>query len=173
MHRNTYLLVLALGIFAALVAGVNIGRSLTGTPVVPPQVKPKTTPATAPVTDAHIYTNYPCGFSVTYPPVYSPFEDATGSAMLLDEASKKSIVMTCQKNIPRPALPKQFIETMELHNSSGSTTVSATLYHDRSAKDGTPQDSLFYRNPAIGKDIYIAGFGDEFTAMLKTLTLIP
>jgi hypothetical protein len=52
----------------------------------------------------------------------------------------------------------------------GST--SATLFHDASQKDGTPVDKLIFTLPSLPlMDVYVAGFGDTFNALIKTITI--
>lgn len=177
MHRNTFLLVLFLGIFAALVVGVNIGRGLTPSKTQQTQVSPTVnpSPSVSPPSAAATrrYTNAVCEFSLDYPNGIDLLEGATGSAMLLDRRTNTSIVMTCEKTIPRPPLPTAFIESRIINNDSKTASIAAKLYHDRSPKDGTQQDALIYRNTKINKDVFIAGFGVEFNKIISTLTLVP
>jgi hypothetical protein len=176
MHRNTFLLVLGLSIFAALVVGVNVGKKMAGSPTGTSQGSP--TPTTTPTLSAQapknlVYISSICGYSLTHPESLTLVEDATGSAMLLNANDKTTILMTCQKDIPRPPIPTSFIETRILNNPSKTASISAKLYHDHSEKDGTPLDALIYHNTTIGKDVFIAGFGEDFNTVLSTLTLIP
>lgn len=163
MHRNTYLLVIVLAVFAALLIGVNIGKRLQKQPASP------SAPTPIPTTSTKIYMNTYCGFSLSYPASYTVLENASGSAILHNTADKtESITLTCQKAIPRPALPSDKIETFVLSDSS----MSATLYHDSSGRDGTPIDVLIFRHPR-GMDIFIAGYGEAFNAAIKTLQILP
>ncbi len=158
MHRNTYLFVTFLAVFAALVVGVNVGRQLTSrqSPIAPPSPTP--IPTHVPIS----YTNPLCGFTLDYPASLTMMGNTTASAILTNtEDTTQSVVITCQKDIPRPALVPENIETI-LIQSPGGSTVSAKLYHDSSAKDGTPIDELIFRNPKNGIDIFIAGIGETF-----------
>lgn len=168
MHRNTYLVVSILGIFAALVVGVNIGKSmkpqesqptLTPTPTVPTETVLKT------------YTNAYCGFSIDLPTTLTVMDNASGSAIFNNPSdATQSIAMTCQKEIPRPPLTQDKIDRLSLVTPAGST-VSATLYHDQD-KDGSPVNSLIFTHPINTMDIFIAGYGETFDAAIKSIHIL-
>jgi hypothetical protein len=172
MHRNTYLLVIFLAVFAALVAGVNIGRHFTVSQQPTVTVKPLSpTPIPSPVPAA--YTNVICGFTLDYPNTLTMMGDATRSAILTNtKDTSQSIAIACQKNIPRPAIDATNIDTMSIQRPGGAT-VSANLYHGSSAKDGSSVDELIFRNPKNGIDIFIAGFGDTYNQVIQTVRLLP
>ena len=166
MHRNTYLLVIVLAVFAALLIGVNIGKRLQKQ-TLPPSV-PSPTPT--PIVTIQTYTDTYCGFSLSYPVNYTVLENASGSAILHNTADKtQSITLTCQKAIPRPALPADKIESFPIPASS----ISATLYHDSAPRDGTPIDVVIFTHPKNKMDIFVAGYGDAFNAAIKTLQIFP
>lgn len=111
-----------------------------------------------------------CGFSFAYPANYTVLENASGSAILNNAADKtQSITLTCQKEIPRPALSEDKIESFPIPEGS----ISATLYHETSPKDGTPIDAVIFRHPTNGMDGFVAGYGDAFNAAIKTLQILP
>jgi hypothetical protein len=170
MHRNTYLLVIGLALFAALLVGVNIGKGLNKqTPAAP------TPPSTSPTPGITIqtYTDTYCGFSLSYPSSFTVLENASGSAILHNAADKtQSITLTCQNAIPRPALAADKIETLTIPTADGAS-VSATLYHDSSASTGTPIDAVIFKHPTNGMDAYVAGYGDSFNTAIKTLQIFP
>lgn len=167
MHRNTYLLVIVLAVFAALLIGVNIGKRLQKQPFPTPT---PASPAGGPTPTIQTYTDTYCGFSLVYPAGYTVLENASGSAILNSTADKtQSITLTCQKSIPRPPLSGDKIESFAIPAGS----ISATLYHDSSASDGTPIDALIFRHPTNGMDVFVAGYGDAFNAAIKTLQIIP
>jgi len=171
MHRNTYLLVTVLAVFAALVVGVNLGKRLT--PTEAPNPSPTSTPIAAPTPAIATYTNEACGFSFTYPTTLIR-TDATNSALFVHKTDKdESIVALCQEEIPRPPIPPDNIERRTLYNEAQTASISARLYHDASAKNGTPLDELIFRNPKTGMDIFIAGFGETFNTIIKTVKLFP
>lgn len=164
MHRNTYLLVIFLAIFASLVVGVNLGKRLNP----PTPLTPTPSSTTTPTSTSSKYTNETCGFSLIYPTTLTLTDGATNSALFIHTTVKdQSIAVACQEEIPRPPLTTDRIETMII------SSVSAKLYHDASAKDGTQIDELIFRNPKTGMDIFIAGFGETFDQVIETLKLIP
>ena len=167
MPRNTFLVVIILAVVAALVVGVNVGKRLATAPASPsvpatPTLSPTPTPI-PPVT----YISKACGVSFDYPPDYIK-QEASGSAgvIFLDpKDSKTMIVLTCQKDIPRVPLPPEKIETMQI------ASISAKLYHDTSAKDGTPIDKLIFYNSKVKMDVFLAGLGTAFDAAVASLKL--
>jgi hypothetical protein len=172
MHRNTYLLVTILAIFAALVVGVNLGRKNPNNSGNPP--KAMDTPPSVPTLKPNTYTNVQCGFTLEYPTTLTKLEDASGSAVFVaGQADTQAFAVTCQNDIPRPPLPADKIEAKRLTNSLGTASVSARLYHDASRKDGTPIDSLIFQSPTTGLDAYIAGFGEVFDEVIASIKLIP
>ncbi len=172
MHRNTYILVAILAVFAALVVGINVGKKQ---PAPAPTPAPIATPAATPTPQLTRtpWANEACGVSLYYPDTYQLMENASGSGILKHpENTAQSIVVTCQPDIPRPALTDDRIETLSLPRASGAS-VSATLYHDASAKDGTPIDALIFHHPTNGMDVFIAGFGEAFNTILTTIQVLP
>lgn len=173
MHRNTYLLVTALAVFAALVVGVNLGRKFSAPPTPTPEAVTTTAPTPTPTPTPHqvSYIDETCGFSLEYPSTLKKAADASGSAILSNQTDQ--IVITCQREIPRPPLVPERIGDLVLQSASTSATASARLYHDGSAKDGTPVDKLIFRNWRTGYDIFIAGLGPVFDALVRTVKLYP
>lgn len=174
MHRNTYLVVSALAVLAALIVGVNVGKKISpatpsGTPT--PLAKPDPAPQDTPIPQT--YTDVACGFSVQYGSDFTVMASATGSAILNNATDKnKSIVMTCQKAIPLPAITAGNTESLTINTINGAS-VSAKLYHDQSAQNGTPIDALIFTHPTNKLDVFIAGYGDAFNALIKTIQIIP
>lgn len=174
MHRNTYLLVLILAVFAALVVGVNVGRRFTTTPLPSQPSSPTPTQFEASsTTENGVFKSNDCGVSFSYPESLTVMPSASGSALFVDKNNPdQSVVATCQSEIPRPPIPGDKQEFLTITNAQGSVTASATLYHDASPKDGTPIDELIFLHPETGMDVYIAGFGETFDAIVKTLRLL-
>lgn len=174
MHRNTFLLVVFLAIFAALVVGVNIGRRLAAPSPAQPTPTPSASLPATPSTSLNTYRNPVCGITLTYPSTLNLMDSASGSALFIDKTNaNESVVITCQKEIPRPPLVAPKIETVILTSDNSNASVSAKLYHDASAKDGTSIDELIFRHPTTGLDVFIAGFGETFNAIIKTVKLTP
>ncbi len=180
MHRNTLTLVILLAVFAALVTGVNIGKSMrsdqSGNQV--PSPSPTTADAeipmvqpTAPV--SRVYTHTECGVLIEYPPRFSIADESSRSAVFVRDDGKDSIILTCQADIPKPAIPASSIESLKLTHSNNIGTISGKIYHTESMKDGAKMDSLIYYNSTIGMDVFVAGYGPDFTEALKTIRIYP
>jgi len=165
MPKNTFLLIAILAVFAALVIGVNIGKKFNTSPVIIQEPQANiTTPSATPTPARSGFTG--CGITLTYPATLKRLDIETGGAMLINPTdTKQSIAIACQKDIPRPALVTEKIEPMKI----GS--ISATLYHDASEKDGVSIDKLIFRHPKTGQDIYISGFGPLFNEILSTIVV--
>lgn len=170
MHRNTYLLVIALSVVAAFLVGVNIGRrlpssqspelvSLTVTPSAPVQ------PSASSTTKS--YQNRFCRLSFDYPSDLTLLENASGSAVLTGKKAEDGVILTCQKQIPRPDGSGGKAEQILI----GS--VSATLYHDQAASEGAVIDSVIFRHPGTKLDVFLAGTGEVFRKLIASLSLFP
>ncbi len=134
MHRNTLILIVILGIFAALVVVVNIGKK-------PQQISQQNIDPT-PKVSSKMLPDSACGISFEYPENLKKIDIGTGGMTLVNtEKNGETIVVVCQKDIPRVPLPKDKMEPFAI----GST--SATLYHDASQKDGSPVDKLIFTHP--------------------------
>ncbi len=170
MHKNTLLFVAFLAVIAALLVGFNVGRSLSLTQVVQPSPTPFFSPTPKPTN----LTGSSCGVSYEYPNTLTAME-SSGSGVILTNTQnpESSIVVVCQPEIPRVPLPPDKIEAITLKSATGTATISAKLYHDASAKDGTPIDKLIFTHPKTGLDVFIAGFGPIFQQLITSLRLTP
>ena len=169
MHRNTKLLVIILAVIAALVVGVNIGKS-TGTQ----STVPATTPTPIPTQKIPPYTSSRCGISLSYPGNLRISESSTSSTMFVDPTSPASlpVTLTCQPHIPGVPISPDKIESYVIESMASAATASAKLYHDTSAKDGTPIDKLIFTNPAKHLDVFISGYGDVYLKVISSLKLL-
>jgi len=164
MARNTFFLITALAVIAALVVGVNIGRSINQKPQQPVQQEKTASPSASPTPSDITYSG--CGITLTYPQSMTKLDVETGGAMFVDTKNpSESFAVACQKDIPRPALAPDKVETVTI----GST--SAKLYHDSSAKDGKVVDKLIFHDIKTNVDVYVSGFGDTFKKILSTLVV--
>lgn len=167
MHRNTLLFTIVLATMAAILIGLNIGRKF-----------PSPSPAPTPTPEKQsrtllTFTSEPCGITFDYPEYLTKLDGPSGSAVFTDPASEEnSITVTCQKEIPRPPLPADRIETIAVPAVTGNATVSARLYHDASPKDGAPLDEVIFTHPTTGLDVFVAGFGSVFQGILVTLKYV-
>ncbi len=172
MHRNTYLLVSMLAVLASLVVGVNIGRQFRPTDTtqfqtsLTPTMSP-TQPTEATTSSTKPYRNDVCKVAFDYPGNFTLFESASGSAAFTGPTTNDGILLTCQKDIPRPGVTRENTEDIRI----GS--VAAKLYHTQSQKDGTPIDSLIFRHPGTKLDFFLAGTGDAFRKLISSVTLLP
>lgn len=165
MHRNTYLLLIFLAVAAAVVAGVNLTRPAelptnnkqqTTTPVPPPAGGP--TPS--------VYTLVGCGISFPTPSGYTSLEGPGNSVVFTKTTGGDSIIVTCQKDIPRPALPADKIEKLAFtFPEKPGATFSATLYHDA-------QDKLIFKHPTNGLDVFMSGNGESFQILIRQLSIL-
>lgn len=170
MHRNTYLLVTLLAVIAALLVGVNIGRqfipasgSLSVLSPTPPLLPSDQTVQS----DLKSYRNNFCKVAFDYPGTFTIFENASGSAAFTGDNPDDGIILTCQKDVPKPSVSSQSMETVRI----GS--IAATLYHTQTASDGASIDSLIFRHPATKLDVFLAGTGEIFRKMISSLSLLP
>lgn len=180
MYRNTFLLICALAIFTALLVGIKIGRTYqskdgseaaTSSPGQVRQPQPQTGPGPKP------YTNAFCKLSFEYPSTFKVLENASGSAAFIPDQSESSkrtgpsaeegILLTCQRYIPRPPLNGSQKEDIRI----GS--VSASLYHTKTASDSATMDSLIFRHPGTKLDVFLAGTGETFLQLISSITFIP
>lgn len=166
MHRNTLLLTAFLAVIAALLIGFNLGRTI-------PQSTTKgitPTPTGSPTPTFAYLSGAACGISFQYPNTLTPLESSSSGMVLADITNPDtSVVVICQKDIPEVPLPPNKIESMTIRAASGSASISARLYHDVSAKDGSPIDKLIFTHPKTGLDVFIGGFGPVFTQFITTL----
>jgi hypothetical protein len=116
-----------------------------------------------------LYTNNTCGISFTYPSTVTAEESSTQTqgAVFTNKANPKDIVvLTCQKDIPKPPLSAQNIENFPIGNITGK------LYHDTSGKDGTQVDALLFTNPKTTLDVFIGGYGATFNVIIQSLKIL-
>jgi hypothetical protein len=101
--------------------------------------------------------------------------NSTSSAFLTDTTDPyQSVAIACQEEIPRPPLTPENIENSIVYNEAKTASATARLYHDASAKDGNQKlDQFIFRNPRTGMDIFVAGFGPTFEAIIKSVQLLP
>jgi len=109
-----------------------------------------------------------CGITLSYPDILTAQESTTetqGTVFINKTNPKDMIVLTCQKDIPKPALPPENTENRLI----GTTT--ATLYHDTSQKDGAWVDGLLFTHPKTKLDVFIGGYGATFNQIIQTIKI--
>lgn len=165
MHRNTILVIGFLAVVAAMLVGLNIGKRLQPetplpTPLPTTLTKPLNLPTPQPNPIGYNLTD--CGLSFTYEPEFN-LETASSSAQLTSKTTQEQINIVCVPEIPKPALPPEKVDEIELAGNK------AMLYHDTSAKDGSPLDAVILTHPNLEIEIGIFGFGEKFQNLLKSI----
>jgi hypothetical protein len=172
MHRNTALLVIFLGTFAAIVVGVNVAQ--IGPPqkkVALPDQQPTATPTYIPsptVIPTLLFISDNCGITLTYPQGYSKVELENGATTFLDPTSPiDATTIQCQ-NVLTKQLGKGFTAENIMIGS-----VSATLYTPPAPATGSAQEKekLYFRNPNKKKDVVVSGSGATFQNIISTLII--
>lgn len=171
MHKNTLMVVSFLAVIAALLVGFNLGRRMQSASPVSDEAK--ITPITSPTPTLAYLSGNTCGITFQYPNTLTPIEStASGTILASRDKPDDSIVIICQHDIPRTPLTDDRMERMTIRAATGSATISATLYHDASAKDGSPIDKLIFTHPKTGLDVFVGGIGPIYEHLLKTLKLL-
>ena len=172
MHKNTFLLIAFLAVVSALIIGVNIGKRLSSLPIPVNESAtnlpaPQATVQPTPPSQFLTYENSYCGITFRYPNSMTYIESASASALFTNAKEPgQSFAVACQQDIPIPALPDENIENRSV------ASVSAYLYHDSNAKDGTPIDKFIFRHPQTDLGIFLAGYGTVFEQVINSLTIL-
>lgn len=167
MHKNTFVLTVFLTIAAAVIATINLVNLIRGNPNTIQVGGPTPPGLPSPTTTIQQYRQFrsaTCGVNLFYPDNYQVKEEGN-STRIAKRDNSDVIVLACQKEIPRPPLPTNKVETVKIG------TESATLYHDGSQKDGAPIDRLIFTHPGNKLDVYLAGFGETFDFIINKLTI--
>ena len=182
MAKTTILVLFILTVIAALLFGINIVKKIQSSLEKPPTptitLKPSLKPIIPSVTSSAtpsaasagqtVYKNTACGYEIVYPKTWIKQDyDAKSIALSENQASNSAkIAIVCAQEIPKPPLTEDKIEQIKL------SSVSATLYHDSSPKDGTPLDEVIATIPGKSMDIFIAGFGPTLQQILSTFRFL-
>ena len=116
-----------------------------------------------------MYTNTACGITLSYPETVTAEESSTEARGVIFTSNSNPtdmVVLTCQKDIPKPPLSVQNIEDFMVGN------ITAKLYHDTSAKDGAKVDALIFTNPKTKLDVFVGGYGSVFDAIIQTIKIL-
>ena len=153
---------IALALIAMFLFGLNIGRLIPRATGTPTQPTPIPTPFTT--NENRSYTIKDCAVSFTYENNQT-LTEASMAATLTTEGISNKIAIACAPEIPRPPLPPEKTEKV---NVAG---IETTLYHDVSAKDGTPIDAIIMDHPKNPKlDVGFFGYGEGFKKLLSTIS---
>lgn len=171
MHKNTLLFSSMLAVIAALLVGFNLGRSFPKQDTEGTQPSP--TPLTSPTPTIAYLRATACGIAFQYPNSLTPIESSDSGTIYASTSDPDATVLVlCQNEIPRIPLTPDKMEARTLRAATGSATVSATLYHDASAKDGTPIDKLIFTHPKTGLDVLIGGIGPIYQQFIASISLL-
>ncbi len=168
MHRNSAIIIAILAILAAFLIGVNINRRLhpeenSPQPSAISYQTPNPSPSSANFELRTSNLAY-CGLSFAYPGSFT-ITSASDSAQLINNETSEQISIGCAQEIPQIPLPEDKIEDATI---SGQP---AKLYHDASAKDGSPKDVVIFTNPQNQLQVALFGYGKNFEELLKTVKL--
>jgi len=107
------------------------------------------TPPSAPVvTASQVFSDVECGYNLTYPASWSVERDANNVVRAVYDG--KSVRIACAEEIP--GIPTAVApDNMTIDGAAGY------LYHDASAKDGTPEDDLRVHHPKLVLDLSVRG----------------
>jgi len=162
MPKNTFILVVLLAIIASLLVGFNVGKKFNQTSATATmEITPTASPTPEPIT-VRPYTNTSCSVSLSYP-ANMQVKESTRSAVF--SSATDAVVLACQKDIPGIAISEDNKETVQIGSVSG------TLYHTASPKDGTPINVFIITHPKTDMDILVSGIGSAFTTIIGSLTL--
>jgi hypothetical protein len=161
-----------LAVFAALVAGVNIGKKFYPAPpdknsqtiqkITPSPSAPKASPTPA----FQLFTDSTCGVSFIYPANLSEIEIPTGGIMLTRVSNpSETVYYNCSKAIAKPDLAVNNIVNITVG------TVSAKLYQDYTPAEGKPMNKLIFRHPGNKMEIQIGGLGDNFNIATTSVNI--
>lgn len=159
MHRNTQILVVLLGILAATVAGINLGRP----PQQPQETVQLVTPTAIPTPTIQLqtFTNPNCAIAFQYTGAITKVDIESGGSTLSD-LQGNALTVLCQASLTRP----REMTNAEPYNIG---TVSALLLQPDATSAAQPR--LFFRHPQTRKNISITGTPSLFAEMLTTITL--
>ncbi len=189
MAKATVFFLFILALVATLLFGINIGKKISRNQNI--QTEPTTNdqrPTTIPSTTLTLsptitstassqmkgtkslttYTDKTCGFSFSYPGSFIKTQAVNQQSTIIADPNDQdqAIAATCAQDLPKPPLPGDKIESIILDE------VSAKLYHDSAARDGSPRDEVIVKHPTNGLEIIIAGFGPLFQQVISSFRFL-
>jgi hypothetical protein len=188
MAKGTIIALFILSSIAILLIGINIGKKIGISQSSPPKsenteavmksadisVSPTSEIRNNPITTesaAIKYTRYEdinCGVSIDYNQEFIRQDTEQDNSVIIMEKDnpKSAIFIACEKEIPQPPLSADKIEIITIDGIKGK------LYHDSSAKDGSPRDEAIFIHPFREMEVILAGFGRHFDYALKSLKFL-
>lgn len=168
LPRSTFIVVVFLAVFAAVVAGVNIARIFSPPPLPPENTVTPTLPVLQPTgkpePDSLLFSDDYCQVSFAYPAGLTERRIASGTAILLDAQNDgDAVLVTCNPSLTPPDLPP-----------IGEITVSgqAVSVYDTEASGSAAIRTLFFRHPETDLNteiIFPPTLYDLVTGSLKLL----
>lgn len=192
MAKGVIILLFMLGIIAALLVGINIGKKIcnpdsslpqptvniqpsTTTPptiiITPtPEVSSSATLSATPVkktAGTSTFTDRTCGVSFSYPGSYMKQTSVNNQSTIFTDPDNPdtAIAVACATTIPRPPISSDKIEAITVAN------IAATLYHDKNP-NGDPRDEVIVKNPYNDMEVIIAGYGPTYQTILRNIRFV-
>jgi hypothetical protein len=168
MYKNTALLIAFLAVIAGILVGYRMGVKTRPTEIAVesilyPSASPIPTPTSASVIN---YTSPDCRINLSYSSDFD-ISEASSSAVFINKSNETDTIrLICGIEFPKPPLAKDRI------NEATVGGQLATVYHDASAKDGTPLDVYVMIHPLHQFEIALFGYGAHFEAVLQTLKYV-
>ncbi|MCX8009060.1 MAG: hypothetical protein N3A54_05175, partial [Patescibacteria group bacterium] len=162
MHRNTFVFVIFLAVFAAIVAGVNIAK------IYSPQKKTEilVTPSPSPIQN-NLVSSQVCDFIFSYPKTFTKIDIETGGVTLMNRQKEEDIILIlCQEKALKIPEDMKEEETIEIG------TVSAQIYSQQNTTQKQSKQRLTFIHPRTKKYIYISGSGQFFDEFIKTIKIV-
>lgn len=164
MARNTFLLIVSLGIIAAIVVGINIGR-ITLSPQTNVEITPTESLLPTPTPKLLIYDATTCPLRFQYSDIYTKVDlDTGGSTFINLEDTSDKLTLICQKNLEQP---KEFEDALEYNIGSSS----ARLIQPVATTSGQTTGRLYINDTKTGMGIIISGSTPIFNQLLNSLQL--
>ena len=111
------------------------------------------------------YTSTDCGVKFEYSGIFEVTE-ASSSAIFISQENQNEVVrLICGIEFPKPPLPEDLIEEATIASQL------ATIYHDASAKDGTPVDVIVFNHPTKDFEVALFGYGERFEKIIQSLSI--
>lgn len=164
MHRNTFIFVIFLGIFAALVVAANLyQRSPSSSSSIP---SPTSSPDT-PTPSLLSYIDQRCTISFQYPSFLTAIPlNPSGATFVRTGTSETIFSLTCGNGLQPPDSESFRNETQQI----GS--ISATLYFDGPEATQSSELSIYLRNKATNMSILLAGDISIVQQILETIRFL-
>lgn len=201
MHRNTYIFILFLVIFASLLIGINIGKKIgisqSGSQKQPfdsardrqIDLLPTVTITPIPTTSSFLIpTRTSAGSSTqvlisgnisTFTDEYCGFSLSYAGTYMNQNTNDGGSTISTDPDDPtavivttcQQEIPKPPLPPEKIEDIT-IDGVNTKLYHDTNSRDGSPRDEVIVRHPTNGMDIIVAGFGPTYDEAISNFKFI-